>query len=124
LKKRTERRERRNCTACSSLISSSFSIDGLFSMGTLAWERAPLGQIATQWPAAVADAFSARDHFRKPVSVLELDDDHGAFTGADAVLLALGFVDDQKSHSFFHLLFSFIGQDNSIYGTDRKRYRG
>jgi hypothetical protein len=71
--------------------------------------------------AVVADGFPARDHFRKPVSVLEVDDDHGAFTGADAVLLALGFVDDQKSHSFFDLLFSFIGQDNSIYGINQKR---
>jgi indole-3-glycerol phosphate synthase len=41
--------------------------------------------------------------------------------GADAVLLALVFVDDQKSHSFFDLLFSFLGQDNRLYGIERKR---
>jgi hypothetical protein len=65
--------------------------------------------------------FSARDHFRKPVSVLQLNDDHGAFAGADAVLVAFVFVDDQKSHSFFHPYLSVIGEKKEIYGTNRKR---
>lgn len=59
-----------------------------------------VGTASDAMAAVVANAFSARDHFRKPVSVLQLDNDHGAFTGVDAVLLALGFVDDQKSNSF------------------------
>ncbi len=59
-------------------------LDGYAGMGEGA-VRADSDAVA----AVAANAFSARDHFRKPVSVLELDDGHGAFTGVDAVLLAL-----------------------------------
>jgi hypothetical protein len=81
------------------LLDRSF-LDGHAGMGEGA-VRADSDAVA----AVAANAFSARDHFRKPVSALELDAGHGAFTGADAVLLALCFVDDQKPHSVFHILF-------------------
>jgi hypothetical protein len=98
------------------LVDQRAFLDGHPGMGEGA-VRADSDAVA----AVVANAFSARDHFRKPVSVLELDDDHRAFAGADAVLLAFVFVDDQKSHSFFHPLFSFVGQENSIYRINRER---
>ena len=56
---------------------------------------------------AVANVFAARHYFRKALSILLLDDHHRALANADAVLLALGFVDSQESHVlFFHLFLS------------------
>jgi hypothetical protein len=57
--------------------------------------------------AIVADLFATRYKFRKAVFILEPEDHHGALAYAEAVLLALGFVDRQKSHLFTFLFLTF-----------------
>jgi len=83
-------------------------------------EEGTVGADSDALAGTVADGFPTSEHFRKAFSVLQIDEDHRVFTGADAVLLALGFVEDQECHSFFHLPFSLVGQDCSIFEIDSR----